>query len=169
MFKDKRDKSNIDLSQIIKTSKAKFRNVIIDKAKKTTFIQNNGISILDILLLNTDCKIKHLYVTTFRISKKDIDILIALKDQNYIENYELLISDSIRQMVVGSYNHLKNNNIKFKELNTHTKMMFLEKENGEVVNCFSSGNFNPDGKIEFTSVDFNKEIFCNFTNWIKSL
>ncbi|HAT75488.1 MAG TPA: hypothetical protein DCS19_01260 [Flavobacterium sp.] len=155
------------MAGLIKKSKAKFNS--FNKEGKTTFVQNNGISILDVILFNTDIKIKYLHVTTFRISKKDIYILIALKDQNYIEDYELLISDSIRQMVVGSYNHLKNNNIKFKELNTHTKMAFIEKENGDLVNVFSSGNFNPDGKIEFTSVDYNKETFYNFTNWIKSL
>jgi len=48
-------------------------------------------------------------------------------------------------------------------------LAFIEKENGDLVNVFSSGNFNPDGKIEFTSVDYNKETFYNFTNWIKSL
>ena len=117
MFKDKRDKQSIDLKDLIKKSKNKFKAIELDKSKKTTFIQNNGISILDAILLNTDCRIKKLYITTFRISKKDINILIVLKKENYIEDYELLVSDSIKSMVVGSYNYLVSNNIKFNSLN----------------------------------------------------
>ena len=169
MFKDKRDKQSIDLKALIKKSKVKFNSIELNKSKKTTFIQNNGISILDVILLNTDCRIKKLYITTFRISKKDINILIALKKEKYIDDYELLVSDSIKSMVVGSYNYLVSNNIKFKELNTHTKMAFIEKENGELVNVFSSGNFNPDGKIEATSIDYDRNTYINFTNWIKTL
>jgi len=169
MFKKQRDKSKININSLISASQNKFENIDIKKDEVTLLIQDCGISILDVLLFNTDQYIKQLYITTFRIGKKDLDILNKLKQVNIIGDITLLISDSVRAMTKGAFNHIESLGFNFKELNTHTKMMFIEKENGERVNCFSSGNFNPDGKIEQLEFNYNKNEFSFYEDWIKNI
>lgn len=169
MFKQNKVKSKINIREMIKASSYKLSKIKIEKVGTTLIIQDNGISILDVLLFNTETVISELYITTFRLGKKDIDTLVQLNESGFVKNITLLISDSIRAMTKGAFNHLIDSGIRFKELNTHTKMMFIKKTNGECVNCFSSGNFNPDGKIEQVSFNYDKEEFNHYSKWIEKI
>lgn len=81
----------------------------------------------------------------------------------------LVISVSIRPWTVGAFKRILANKLPFKEINTHTKMMFLKDTKGNIINCYSSGNFHPSPRIEFTSLDNDKKTFNFYKNWIDNL
>lgn len=151
----KQQKKAIDLKSLLK-------NIEIPKKEESIFsIEDNGISIFDYFFrIAEDEKIEDLQIVSFRISKKDLQILEELrKIKKYEFKIKLILSDSIPTMVVGTFNYLENNtNFAVTYENTHEKMAFIKtKENHYSI--FSSGNFNPDGKIE------QIQIFNSFEIW----
>lgn len=128
-----------------------------DKNKNIFIIEENGLSIFDVVQnIKNNEVIKDLHITSFRISKKD---LATIEDFDFDFKVKLLLSDSIPSMVVGTYNYLLDNEkfvVDYK--NIHEKSTFVKTENNHYF-ITSSGNFNPDGKIEFISIFNSKEVY----------
>lgn len=125
-------------------------NVVLPKKGESIFLlEDNGISIFDYLLkIANEEKIYELYITSFRISKRDLMFLEELIKEKKIPIPKLTLSDSIPTMVVGTFNYLKENpNFETNYINTHGKTCeVITEENNYFI--ISSGNFNPDGKVE---------------------
>jgi hypothetical protein len=127
-------------------------------------IENNGDSIFD-YFLNICSKeiVTDVRIVSFRISKKDLIFLEEIKNiYNFNFKYNLILSDSIPSMVVGTFNYLKDNsNFNTEYINTHIKLCLVKTEQN-YYSIFSSGNFNPDGKIEQLQIFNSKQIFDNY-------
>lgn len=77
--------------------------------------------------------------------------------------YNLVLSDSIPTMVVGTFNYLnQNENFNVKYINTHIKLCCVKTDKNNY-SIFSSGNFNPDGKIEQLQIFNSKSILNNYS------
>lgn len=129
-------------------------------------MEDSGIAIFDFLLYIAFTEnIISLQIESFRISKRDLLFLEELIKSEKIPLPRLILSDSIPQMVVGTYNYLKDNsnfpNVSY--INTHAKMAFIETDKGNYYSILSSGNFNPDGKLEQLSVINNEKLFKHNT------
>lgn len=130
---------------------------IPEKNKQVFLIEDNGVSIFDVLHnINEKEKIEDIHIISFRISKTD---LTTLENMKFDFKIKLLLSDSIPSMVKGTFEYLKDNvNFVTNYQNIHEKSAFIKtKENYYFLT--SSGNFNPDGKIEFLSVFNSKKIY----------
>lgn len=144
-----------------KTKKGVVRDFIKvnlpDENENIFIIEENGLSIFDVVQnIRNNEVIKDLHIISFRISKKDLS---TLEDFDFDFKTKLLLSDSIPSMVVGTYNYLLDNkkfDVEYK--NIHEKSTFVKTENNYYF-ITSSGNFNPDGKIEFISIFNSKEVY----------
>jgi hypothetical protein len=141
-----------------------FNLEIPSKNESVFFIEDNGVSIFDYLLLIsekfeiTDCSI-----CSFRISKRDLSFLEELISLNKLPKTNLLLSDSIPSMVVGTFNYLCDNPFfKTTYINTHAKYTLINTKCGNYFCVFSSGNFNPDGKLEQLTILNNKDTYDFF-------
>lgn len=133
-------------------------------------IEDNGNAIFDYLLkIALTEKVTECLICSFRIAKKDLSFLEELIfKQNLPEKINLLLSDSIKSMVVGTYNYLTNNsNFETSFINTHSKYALLSTKEGNFYCIFSSGNFNPDGKIEQLTLINCEKTFNFYKNFIK--
>lgn len=124
-------------------------------------VEDNGLAIFNFLLqIAFEQDIVNLQIESFRISKRDLLFLEELIKIEKIPPSQLILSDSIPQMVVGTYNYLKDNpNFKTKYVNTHAKMCFIETKQGNYYSILSSGNFNPDGKLEQLTIINNQYLY----------
>lgn len=142
--------------------KVKFNFNKIDVPKKdenSFFVEDNGRSMFDaIYSISQNEKILDLSIISFRISKADLS---TLKLMNFDFKIKLFLSDSIKTMVVGTFNYLVDNtNFETRYDNYHEKSVFVRTENNYYF-LTSSGNFNPDGKIESLYFFNSKELYEN--------
>lgn len=156
----------------IKTKKVVSVNKLLkqlDLPKENTQIftlENNGNSIFDYFLnICSKEEVKEVLIMSYRIAKKDLSFLEEIKTKfSHNFRYNLILSDSIPTMVVGTYNYLnQNDNFNTRYINTHIKLCCV-RTNENYYSIFSSGNFNPDGKIEQLQIFNSKQIFDNYTN-----
>ncbi len=139
---------------------------LIPKPNQFVFlVQDNGLAIFNFLLqIAFEQDVISLQIESFRKSKRDLLFLEELIKIEKIPITKLILSDSIPQMVVGTYNYLKDNpNFKTKYVNTHAKMCFIETRQGNFYSILSSGNFNPDGKLEQLTI-INNQLLYKFNN-----
>lgn len=158
MLKQTKTKKKISVIELLK-------NIDLPKINNQIFtIENNGDSIFDYFLnICSKEKVLNVSIVSFRIAKKDLNFLEEIKKiYNFNFQYNLILSDSIPTMVVGTFNYLKDNiNFNTKYQNTHVKLCLVKTENN-YYSIFSSGNFNPDGKIEQLQIFNSKAIFDNY-------
>lgn len=169
MFKDKRLRTAVDIDVLIKKSKEICKDIKIVDKEKTIVIQQNKSSLFDLLLNFSDNGYEEVYITAYRLNKKDIDTIARFVKLGVIKKIMLVISVSVRPLTIGAFKRILANKLPFKEINTHTKMMFLKDTKGNIINCYSSGNFHPSPRIEFTSLDNDKKTFNFYKNWIDNL
>jgi len=154
----KRKKRSISIKKLVDY------NIKIPTKNKTIFtLENNGNSIFDYLILITELEdVTNINICSFRIAKRDLVFLEELINKNKIPTIKLLLSDSIKTMVTSVYNYLsdnKNFNVRYK--NTHAKYCLIKTTNN-YYSILSSGNFNPDGKLEQLRIVNNKEVYNFF-------
>lgn len=159
MLKNTKTKKVVSINQLLK-------ELDLPKENQQFFtIENNGNSIFD-YFLNICSKeiIENVLIVSYRIAKKDLNFLEEIKNKyNHNFKYDLVLSDSIPTMVVGTFNYLnQNENFTTKYINTHIKLCCVKTKNN-YYSIFSSGNFNPDGKIEQLQIFNSKAIFDNYT------
>ena len=158
MLKIKKQKKSVNVNDLLK-------DVDLPKKNEQIFtIENNGNSIFDYFLnICSKEKTEEVLIISYRIAKKDLNFLEEIKQKHNINfPYKLILSDSIPTMVVGTYNYLKNNtNFETNYINTHIKLCCV-KTSENYYSIFSSGNFNPDGKIEQLQIFNSKQIFDNY-------
>lgn len=138
------------------------RENLIPKPNHFVFLaEDNGLAIFNFLLqIAFEQDIVSLQIESFRISKRDLLFLEELIKIQRIPIARLILSDSIPQMVVGTYNYLKDNpNFRVKYVNTHAKMAFIKTKQGNYYSILSSGNFNPDGKLEQLTIINNHHLY----------
>ena len=149
-----------------------FQKDLITPLKNNSLftIEDNGNAIFDYLLkIALTEKVNECLICSFRIAKKDLSFLEELIfKQKLPEKLSLLLSDSIKSMVVGTYNYLENNpNFETSFINTHSKYALLKTNEDNFYCIFSSGNFNPDGKIEQLTIINCEQTFNFYKNFIK--
>jgi len=140
-------------------------NLEIPVSNQSIFtLENNGNSIFDYLLTISEIEnIEDIKICSFRISKKDLHFLEELIEVKKLNQIKLLLSDSIPSMVVGTFNYLtENTNFETSYKNTHAKYCLVSTKEGNFYSIFSSGNFNPDGKIEQLNIINNKQVYDFF-------
>ena len=134
-------------------------------------VEDNGDAIFDYLLkIALTQNVTECLISSFRIAKRDLSFLEELIEKEKLPNkIKLLLSDSIKTMVIGTYNYL-NGNEKFETYykNTHAKYALLKTKEGNHYCIFSSGNFNPDGKIEQLTIFNSEETFLFYKKFIES-
>lgn len=161
MLKEKKTKKKISVKELIK-------NLDIPKKNESIFtIEDNGNSIFDYFLsICAKEKILDVKIVSYRIAKKDIVFLEEIKKiYNLDFPFKMILSDSIPTMVVGTFNYLKDNeNFNVRYMNTHVKLCVFKTENN-FYTIFSSGNFNPDGKIEQLEIFNSEKVYNNFINF----
>jgi len=149
------------------TSLKKLVNLKLElpKINESIFtLENNGDSIFDYLLTISETEtLLDINICSFRISKRDLSFLEELIESKKLNPINLLLSDSIISMVVGTFNYLQSNqNFKTEYKNTHAKYCLAKTNKGNYYSILSSGNFNPDGKIEQLNIMNNKEVYDFF-------
>lgn len=162
-------KNNKKTSSVVVLLKKDLK--IPDKENMFFTLENNGNAIFDYLLkIALTEKVTECFISSFRIAKRDLSFLEELIKKEKLPNQiNLLLSDSIKTMVVGTYNYLKDNeNFKTNYKNTHSKYALLKTEEGNNYCIFSSGNFNPDGKIEQLTIFNSEETFLFYKKFIES-
>lgn len=158
MLKETKTKKVVSVNKLLK-------ELELPKVNTQIFtLENNGDSIFDYFL--TICSkedLKEVLIISYRIAKKDLSFLEEIKTKfKHNFKYNLILSDSIPTMVVGTYNYLnQNENFNTRYINTHIKLC-CAKTNENYYSIFSSGNFNPDGKIEQLQIFNSKDIFDNY-------
>lgn len=130
-----------------------------NKDENSFFVEDNGRSMFDaIYSISQNEKILDLSIISFRISKADLSTLELM---NFDFKIKLFLSDSIKTMVVGTFNYLIDNpNFETHYDNYHEKSVFVRTENNYYF-LTSSGNFNPDGKIESLYFFNSLELYQN--------
>lgn len=163
MLKQTKTKKIISVSNILKDVELPIPNTQIFT------LENNGNSIFDYFLnICTKETVTDVLIVSYRIAKKDLVFLEEIKQKySYDFKYNLVLSDSIPTMVVGTFNYLnQNDNFNVKYINTHIKLCCVRTEQN-YYSIFSSGNFNPDGKIEQLQIFNNKGIYLNYNElWV---
>lgn len=157
MLKNKKKKA-ITVKSILKELELPILN------EQIFTIENNGNSIFDYFLnICSKENVTEVFIISYRIAKRDLSFLEEIKERyNHNFKYALLLSDSVPTMVVGTYNYLLNNeNFSVKYINTHAKLCFVKTDKNYYL-ISSSGNFNPDGKIEQLQIFNSQEIYENY-------
>lgn len=164
MFKEIKTKKTISVNNL-------FKEIELPSINEQVFtIENNGNSIFDYFLnISNKEKVEQVLIISYRISKRDLMFLEEIKrkfNQNF--KYNLILSDSIPSMVVGTFNYLnQNENFNTKYINTHIKLCCVKTKKNNY-SIFSSGNFNPDGKVEQLQIFNSKSIFDNYKElWLE--
>lgn len=119
-------------------------------------------------------KIKHLYVSTFRIGLKQFEILQSLKKRGLI-NKATYITSGMQGENGLKYDYLtpildgcRNNKWRITELNNHSKIILMEtKKDFYVVETSSNLNENP--KIEQFSFCNDEELFCWYRDFFEAV
>jgi len=140
-------------------------NLELPEVNQSIFtLENNGNSIFDYLLTISEIEnIKDIKICSFRISKRDLSFLEELIEKKQLKPIKLLLSDSIPSMVIGTFNYLTENvNFETNYKNTHAKYCLVKTQDGNYYSILSSGNFNPDGKIEQLNIINNKQVYDLF-------
>lgn len=140
-------------------------NLELPEVNQSIFtLENNGNSIFDYLLTISEVEnITDVKICSFRISKRDLSFLEELIETKKLNPIKLLLSDSIPSMVVGTFNYLtENTNFETNYKNTHAKYCLINTQQGNYYSILSSGNFNPDGKIEQLNIINNKQVYDFF-------
>jgi hypothetical protein len=148
----KKVNKSVSINEKYKSKKSFIENKIIlpKKGEIKFLLELNQISIFDFLVyVSFNEKIKSLDIISYRIAKKDLIFLEEMIKKSLIpKKTNLFISSSIPSLVVGVFNYLKNNrNFEVKYMDVHVKTCIITTDQNNYT-LISSGNFNPDGKIE---------------------
>lgn len=187
--------NKIEADSFILKIKSKERilfNIYSEKTKLKTLINNippgindcykilsikSGFSSIGIISYIAEKeKIEDLYVSTFRIGKKQFEELQRLKRMKLLDNASLISSESQKkidstQMYKGKiYNYFAYIKKVCEEFNwniccyeNHSKLILMKTKNNNFYVVETSSNLNENPKIEHYSWENNEELF----NWYK--
>lgn len=153
MLKKIKDKS-INLNDYIDN------NILLAEKNNHIFDVNNFPNPILNKVLNIALKenITDIYFCLYRVSQRQLKIFErAINIEKFPVKVNLILSGSIQRLIKGTSKYLiNNNNFNVKYIDTHAKYCILKTKQGNYYCIFSSGNSNPDGKIEQTDM-FNDE------------
>lgn len=114
--------------------------------------------IINIALSESITEIKGCF---YRVSQKQLKTFEQMQKRKLLPDVmDLVLSDSIPQMVKGTFNYLnENKNFNVCYINTHAKYAVVKTKEGNNYFINSSGNSNPDEKIEQTSIYNDSKIY----------
>lgn len=139
-------------------------------------IKTNGLSdtgsIFRFLIEKENCK--ELYLSTWIISRENIDSIInALKDQK-LHKVIFVVSTRLKQLKKSTYAYLVEqfeqfpNQVYYKVCNSHAKTFSLSTEHNYYT-IIGSGNWTENPRIENYIIHNDKAIFDFNVNWMKDL
>ena len=174
---------------LVQRKKQKRFNVILGKRQIEEFMQDlpndtecykflsdGGFSsICFILFVAERAKINNLLVSTFRVGKKEIQLLNALHEKGRLDNAAFvcmnLMKEDASTAKYGHYNILdyicKKNEWGLQTKRNHSKVILLDTDKGKFV-IETSSNLNENPKIEQFSFEkdaelydfYKRELFC---------
>ena len=174
---------------LVQRKKQKRFNVILGKRQIEEFMQDlpndtecykflsdGGFSsICFILFVAERAKINNLLVSTFRVGKKEIQLLNALHEKGRLDNATFvcmnLMKEDASTAKYGHYNILdyicKKNEWGLQTKRNHSKVILLDTDKGKFV-IETSSNLNENPKIEQFSFEkdaelydfYKRELFC---------
>ena len=122
-------------------------------------------SISFILLVSEITKIKNMYVSTFRIGRKEILAIDEMKKRGRIDNCKFVFFNIMRKSNSEKYNYFdilekicKKNDFEIAEKQNHSKVILLDTEMGKYV-IETSSNLNENPKIEQFSFEKDSELY----------
>ncbi len=132
------------------------------------FISNGGFSAISFVMLVAEAtKINNLYVSSFRIGKKELQIIDTLHKKGIIENCcfavgTLMKNDSEAIKKYGYYENFekvcKDNGFRYCTVNNHSKIILFDTDVGKYI-LETSSNLNTNPKIEQFSFEKDDELF----------
>ncbi len=132
------------------------------------FVSDGGFSTISFIMLVAELtKIHNLYASSFRIGKKELQIIDALHKKGAIENCCFAVgtlmkndSDSVKRY--GYYENFEkvcnDNGFQYCTVNNHSKIILFDTEAGKYV-LETSSNLNTNPKIEQFSFEKDSELF----------
>ncbi len=114
--------------------------------------------------------IDHLYIATYAINQKAIEIFTNLLDSGDIKEWTLLINENMKYRMKGKEVVLLEAEKKYENLHlikkrNHAKVTLIEQENRHIV-ISGSGNYSENPKIEQYTICDDKELFEFHRGWI---
>lgn len=142
------------------------------------FISDGGFSTISFIVLVAEmAKINNLYASSFRIGKKELQVIDALHKKGVIKNCcfavgTLMKNDSEAIKKYGYYENFEkvcnDNGFRYCTVNNHSKIILFDTDKGKYV-LETSSNLNTNPKIEQFSFEKDEELYnfyqkC-FENW----
>lgn len=142
------------------------KDIIIPAVGGMVFMQTDiAFNAFDLVVcMASKFNIKHLYSSTYSISRKSISSIIHLHDCGKIEQLTLLISESMIKRNPGTIDNLmamtsSRPNLKVLFAWSHAKVNLLETHNGDYFVLEGSGNWSENAHYEQYILVNNKEPF----------
>lgn len=119
-------------------------------------------------------KMKTLYLSTWIISRPNIDRICEAIDNGLLDSVYFAASTRLKQLKKSDYAYLaeqfkKRNNCHFKVLNNHAKTFSVADENGNYYTVTGSGNWTQNPRIEMYVIHNNKDLHDFNKQWITEL
>lgn len=167
------NKRNIGFSEILK------QNGGLPKKNECLLIKSNGCSDTGGIFhcMAQTGIVEHLYLSTWIISRTNIDYLLELYDKGKLKNLTFIISLRQKQMTGGSgkavYAYMieqfqKRDRIKYRVCNSHAKT-FSAKVAENYYTVTGSGNWTKNPRIENYIVTNQQDIYDFNKEWMKEL
>lgn len=137
-------------------------------------LKSNGLSdtgSIFISAVNNFKNIDELYLSTWIISRYNIDMLCSFIDNNKLKKLHFVVSTRLKQLKKSDYSYLveqfekRKDKIIYKVCNSHAKV-FSFKSKDNYITCIGSGNWTQNPRIETYMIINDKETFEFNKNWM---
>jgi len=114
--------------------------------------------------------IRHLYIATYSINLKAMEIITNLMDSGLIENWTLILNHNMKFKMKGQDVFLleeekKRKNFKIIKKYSHAKVTLIDQDDRKIV-ISGSGNYSENQKIEQYTINNDAELFDFHKSWM---
>ena len=153
-----------------------MKNASLPKANEILAVKSNGVSDVGSIYSYIAEReiIEEAYISTWIISRENIDRLKDDLDSGVLESMYFALSTRLKQLKKSNYAYFvesmkDRSNVRFKVLNNHAKVFSLKTKNGNHYTVNGSGNWTKNPRIEFYTIHNSVELFQFNKEWIKEL
>lgn len=168
--KTKIDNRDAEFEQIISSTGMPNKNECL-------ILKSNGLSDTGSIFkyIAKQADLNELYLSTWIISRDNIDLLISLIEKGKLKQITFIVSNRLKQLKKSDYAHLVEQfkkhpqQIKFRVCNSHAKTFSVSDCIGNHYTVTGSGNWTMNPRIENYIILNDVEAFKHNKNWMSEL